>query len=230
MSITKTHRPAVSSAILRFAKEGDMTTSQVLDRVRTEHQIAAGDADAAGERWRLVERVQGGDADAFGELYDRYVDMVYRFVHARVRHQQRAEDITSETFVRALRGIHSITYRGHDVGAWLVTIARNLVFDEAKSARARFETVTDNCLDDRESMPSAEAEALVRFADREIIGAMRAISGPQRECLTLRFIHQLSLKETATAMGCREGAVKSLQHRALRALLTVLEADGYNAA
>jgi RNA polymerase sigma-70 factor, ECF subfamily len=211
--------------------EGDMTICQVLDRVPTQEVLTTADtAGALGERWLLVERVQAGDGDAFGELYDRYVDMIYRFVYARVRHQQRAEDLTSETFVRALRSIHAIAYRGQDVGAWLVTIARNLVFDDAKSARARFETVTDECHDDRASMPSAEAEALVRFADREIVGAMRAISAPQRQCLTLRFIQQLTLKETAAVIGCHQGAVKSLQHRALRALLTVLEADGYNAA
>lgn len=220
-----------------------MSVCQVLDRVHTEaitDCITSTDsAESAtfdsvvldkGERWRLVERVQGGDTDAFGELYDRYADMIHRFVLARVRHQQRAEDITSETFVRALRSIHSIAYRGQDVGAWLVTIARNLVFDEAKSARARFETVTDDCCDDRESAPSAESIALEQFADRDIVRALQAISPQQRQCVTLRFIQQLTLKETAAIMGCREGAVKSMQHRALRALVTVLEAEGITLA
>ncbi|HEV7203710.1 MAG TPA: sigma-70 family RNA polymerase sigma factor [Jatrophihabitans sp.] len=206
-----------------------MTVCQVLDPIT----VTTHDSDEIvdrGERWLLVERVQGGDADAFGELYDRYVDVVYRFVLSRVRHQQRAEDITSEAFTRALRSIHSISYRGQDIGAWLVTIARNLVFDDAKSARARYELVTDDCLDGREQAPSAESIALEQFADRDIVDALQSISAQQRQCITLRFIQQLSLKETAVVMGCREGAVKSLQHRALRALVAVLEAEGITAA
>lgn len=79
--------------------------------------------------WEVVAAAQGGDADAFGLLYDRYVDMVFRYVLFRVNDRCLAEDLTSETFLRALRRITSITYQGKDVGAWFVTIARNIVLD-----------------------------------------------------------------------------------------------------
>ena len=85
---------------------------------------------------------QDGDGEAFGQLYDRYVDMVFRFIYYRVNDRGLAEDFTSETFLRALRRISSITYQGRDIGAWFMTIARNIVLDHVKSARHRLETTT----------------------------------------------------------------------------------------
>src|SRR4051812_12691547 len=73
--------------------------------------------------WELVRRAQDGDAEGFGLLYDRYVDVVFRFLLHRLGDRPTAEDFTSETFVRALRRIDSLSFQGRDVGAWLVTIA-----------------------------------------------------------------------------------------------------------
>ena len=79
--------------------------------------------------WALVRRAQDGDAEAFGQLYDHYVTLVHRYAYHRVGDRATAEDITSETFLRALRRIDSLSFQGRDVGAWLVTIARNIIFD-----------------------------------------------------------------------------------------------------
>jgi len=68
--------------------------------------------------WALVHAAQQGDSGAFGQLYDRYVDMVFRFVLFRVHDRTMAEDLTSETFLRALRRITTVSYQGKDVGAW----------------------------------------------------------------------------------------------------------------
>src|SRR4029078_11030774 len=87
--------------------------------------------------WGLVHRAQEGDAEAFGELYDHYVTMVHRYVYHRVGDRATAEDRTRETFVRALRRIDSLSFQGRDVGAWLVTIARNIIRDHVKSSRYR---------------------------------------------------------------------------------------------
>ena len=66
---------------------------------------------------------------------------VFRFIYYRVSSQQLAEDLTSETFVRGLRAIQRFNWQGKDFGAWLTTIARNLVADHFKSSRARLEIV-----------------------------------------------------------------------------------------
>src|SRR6185312_4731566 len=100
-----------------------------------------GVGDAVGS-WELVAAAQAGDREAFGRLYGRYVGPVGRFLSARVADRALAEDLTSETFTRALRRIDSVRDQGRDVGAWLSTIARNLVLDHVKSSRHRLETTT----------------------------------------------------------------------------------------
>ena len=94
-----------------------------------------------------MRRAQEGDAEAFGELYDHYVTMVHRYVYHRVGDRATAEDVTSETFVRALRRIDSLSFQGRDVGAWLVTIARNIILDHVKSSRYRLEVTTADMRD-----------------------------------------------------------------------------------
>ena len=97
--------------------------------------------------WALVRQAQDGDAEAFGRLYDHYVTMVHRYLLHRVGDRAQAEDFTSETFVRALRRIDSLSFQGRDVGAWLVTIARNIVRDHVKSSRFRLEVTTADMRD-----------------------------------------------------------------------------------
>ncbi len=97
----------------------------------------------------LVARSQAGEPEAFGLLYDRYVDLVYRYIYYRVGSPTLAEDLVSETFLRALRRIDSFTWQGRDFAAWLVTIARNLIADHFKSGRYRLEITTEDILESR---------------------------------------------------------------------------------
>ena len=175
----------------------------------------------------VVQRAQGGDADAFGELYDRYVDVVYRYIYYRVGNVALAEDLTSETFMRALRRITSYTWQGRDFGAWLVTIARNLIADHFKSGRYRLEVATSDLVeagaDRREEGP--EDEVLAGITNAALIEAVKALGAEQQECISLRFLQGLSVAETAAVMGKNEGAVKALQYRAVKALSRLLPQD-----
>jgi RNA polymerase sigma-70 factor, ECF subfamily len=180
------------------------------------------DSNAAEEPWNLVRAAQGGDTDAFGALYDRYVDVVYRYVLFRVGDRTLAEDVTSETFLRALRSIGSISYQGRDVGAWFVTIARNIVFDHVKSSRYRLEITTAELADNREVTDGPEQEVLTDATNAELLRCVAQLGDDQRECITLRFIQGLSVAETAARMGRNEGAIKALQHRAVRRLAQLL--------
>lgn len=175
----------------------------------------------------LVELAQGGDAEAFGLLYQRYVDVVFRYVLVRVGDRQLAEDLTAETFLRALRRIESFSWQGKDIAAWFVTIARNLIVDNAKSARFRLEVATADLADaDPRQADAPEAEVLDRLRDAHLLEAVHALKPEQAECLVLRFLQGLSLSETALVLGRSEGAVKQLQLRALRALRERLEGAG----
>ena len=166
----------------------------------------------------LVELAQGGDADAFGLLYERYVDLVYRYVYVRVGSSHVAEDLTSETFIRALRRIDSFSWQGKDIAAWFVTIARNLITDNAKSARFRMEVTTADMIDADRRVDGPENEVLAHLRDTRLFEAIRTLKPEQAECLVLRFMQAMSLAETALVIGKSEGAVKQLQLRAVRAL------------
>jgi RNA polymerase sigma-70 factor (ECF subfamily) len=176
--------------------------------------------------WALVRRAQDGDAEAFGELYDHYVSTVHRYVHHRVGDRATAEDVTSETFVRALRRIDSLSFQGRDVGAWLITIARNIIFDHAKSSRYRLEVTTSDMRDADTATDGPEDAVLQQLANEQLVESMRRLGSEQQECLALRFLHGLSVAETAQVMGKREGAIKALQHRAVRRLAALLP-DGF---
>lgn len=195
----------------------------------------AGPGDDAGEpvdtvAWDLVAAAQQGDQAAFGQLYDRYVDVVFRFVLFRVGDRPLAEDLTSETFLRALRGMGGFTWQGRDFGAWLITIARNLIADHYKSSRYRLEiTIADMATSDvvrtessQEAAESPEGAVLRSFTNAALLAAVKQLNPSQQECLVLRFLQGLSVAETAKIMGKNEGAIKTLQYRAVRTLAQLL--------
>jgi RNA polymerase sigma-70 factor, ECF subfamily len=177
------------------------------------------------ETWHLVRQAQDGDGEAFGQLYDRYVDTVYRFIYYRVNDRALAEDFTSETFLRALRRISTISYQGRDIGAWFVTIARNIVLDHLKSARHRLEVSTPDTVESTDRAPSPEAAVIDSMASQRLMAAVGQLGDEQRECVMLRFIQGFSVSETAAVMGKNDGAVKALQHRAVRKLADLIGGD-----
>lgn len=203
-------------------------TTTILEPPASADRVEDGDAPGpevdAGTRevWGWVRRAQEGDTDAFGLIYERYVDTVFRFVYFRVGSRPLAEDLVQEAFVRALKRITSFTWQGRDLGAWLVTIARNLVADHFKSGRFRLEVTTGDVLDSDEHDRSPEgnpAQAVVdHITNVELLEAVKQLAPEQQQCLVYRFLRQYSVQETAAAMDKNEGAIKALQYRAVRAL------------
>lgn len=174
----------------------------------------------------LVLRAKTGDSEAFGVLYDRYLDLVYRYIYFRVGSHALAEDLTSETFLRALRRIADFTWQGRDFGAWLVTIARNLVTDHYKSGRSRLEVTTAEVFDTPLDGPHIPENAVVtNMVNERVLQAIKQLGAEQQECVILRFLHGMSLAETALIMGKNSGAIKALQFRAIRALARALPKD-----
>jgi RNA polymerase sigma-70 factor (ECF subfamily) len=174
-----------------------------------------------------VRRAQEGDGEAFGELYDAYVDLVHRYISHRVGNYALAEDLTSETFLRALRRIGTFTWQGRDFGAWLVTIARNLIADHFKSSRYKLEQSTPEFVETgaEGSADGPENEVLAGITNSALLAAVRQLGQEQQECIVLRFLQGLSVAETAAILGKNEGAVKALQYRAVKALGRLLPSD-----
>lgn len=171
----------------------------------------------------LVKRAKDGDTDAFGSLYTHTYSVIFRFVYGRVGNKTTAEDLTAETYVRALGKLDTFEWRGKDFAAWLTTIARNIVADHYKCSRTRLEVAIANMRDvETPSEETTEDEALLTLDSEELHRAITALGSRQKQCITLRFFQGLSVAETAEVLGSREGAIKTLQHRAVRTLARMI--------
>jgi RNA polymerase sigma-70 factor (ECF subfamily) len=173
----------------------------------------------------LASRASQGDRHAYGELYSHYVDKIYRYIYYKVGQRAEAEDLTSQTFLKAWDAIGEYEWRNHPFGAWLFRIAHNLVVDYH---RARRENIT---LDD--ASPQLERKASRDDVRPErVLGemitmervrhAIGRLTEEQQQVLILRFFEGLSTGEVAELMGKRRGAIRGLQFRALSALRELL--------
>ena len=190
-----------------------------------DHDLAISSADDEHDRKRLialVELARSGDKDAFGMLYDHYHVSVYRFVYYRVGSVQLAEDLTGETFFRALRSMNGFRWQGRDFGAWLMTIARNLTTDHFKSGRSRLEQTTEDMSTLDTETEGPESSVLAHLTNEALLRALRELPQDQQDCLVMRFLQGMSIAETADVLGRSAGAVKQLQLRAVRNLAALL--------
>lgn len=173
----------------------------------------------------LVERAQRGDNAAFAQLYDRYLDQVYGYVQRRVGHRQTAEDLTGDVFLRAYRRLGQFEWQGKDLGAWIMTIARNRVHDHFKSARFRMERSAEIDADRHDGSRVERPDAIAEGRDlaRSLGRALDQLKDEHREVIELRFVHGMNVAETAEVLERSVGATKALQYRALRALAEIVK-------
>ena len=188
----------------------DQATSSEVDEAERERLIA------------LVELARQGDKEAFGLLYDHYQASVYRFLYYRTRSQALAEDLTSETFFRALRSMNNFRWQGKDFGAWLMTIARNLTTDHFKAGRTRLEMTTEDMTPHDDATEGPEGEVIAGLTNEVLLKALTELPTEQRECLIMRFLQGMSIAETAKALNRSDGAVKQLQLRGVRNLAKLM--------
>ena len=190
---------------------------------QTDLKVSSLEDEAEGERLiALVDLAKAGDADAFGLLYDHYQPSVYRFLYYRLGSVVVAEDLTSETFFRALRSMPSFTWQGKDFGAWLMTIARNLTMDHFKSSKTRLEMTTEDMSPHDSTTESPESAVLAHLTNEALMAALKELPSEQQECLVMRFLQGMSIAETAAALGRSDGAVKQLQLRGVRNLAKLM--------
>ncbi|MEJ2353793.1 MAG: RNA polymerase sigma factor [Anaerolineales bacterium] len=171
---------------------------------------------------QLIVLAKDGEADAFGELYERYVQTIFRFVYVRLDDRRDAEDLTEEVFLRVWQSLPNYREQGVPFLAFLFRLARNAVIDFYRSSKssAHQESIEDNPLQDLRSDPGEQAITNLEHQElRRILDTMRE---DYRMVLVLRFLSELSPEETAQVMGRSTGAERVLQHRALAALRSIL--------
>jgi RNA polymerase sigma-70 factor (ECF subfamily) len=165
----------------------------------------------------LVERAQLGDRSALEELYLIYFDRIYSYLHMSVGSRHDAEDLTTQTFVKMLESIGRFRWRSVPFSAWLFRIAHNLAMDHFR-ARRRWQPEEEIPEPAGTEENSAEEQALASIGDASLLELIARLSPEQRQVLTLKFVFRFSNGEAAAILDKTEGAVKSLQHRALASL------------
>lgn len=185
--------------------------------------VATRVADDLDDEDELIRLAQAGDGAAFGRLYDRYLPSIYRYTYSKTSSRSAAEDLTSETFLRAFRAIARRPRAHLNFAAWLITIARNVVIDHHRSGWSRLAVVTDEVDPQVDESMGPEQSALASMSTATVRAALTRLPDDQRECLVLRFFTGLSINETAVAMDRTDGAIKQLQFRATNRLRRLIK-------
>ncbi len=172
---------------------------------------------------KLVERAQAGEREALEELYLIHFDRIYSYLHMTVGNRHDAEDLTTQTFLRMLESIGRFRFQTAPFSAWLFRIAHNLSMDHFRANR-RWQPEEEVPEPPESEERSAEDEALQSIGRKSMLELIDTLSHEQQQVLTLKFVFNFSNREAATVLGKTEGAVKSLQHRALVSLQKQLAA------
>ncbi len=174
------------------------------------------------EEIQLVQNAQKGDPESFGKLYDTYVSPIYRFVYLKTSHKEDAEDLTHQVFLNAWQNIKNYKFQGFPFSSWLYKIASNSVIDYYRTRKhyLNIETIsedkvaenfeTGNILDDSFDLQSVK-------------NALSQLEPAQQNVIIMKFVNDMSNKEIAVALNKNEGAIRVIQHRALKQLKTILE-------
>jgi RNA polymerase sigma-70 factor, ECF subfamily len=176
-----------------------------------------GPVDTARDVRILVERAQGGDREALEELYLLHFDRIYSYLHLSVGNRHDAEDLTTQTFLKMLEAIGRFRWQSVPFSAWLFRIAHNLAIDHFR-ARRRVQTEDEVPEVAGQEESSAEQQAMDSLGQAGMLALIGQLSPEQRQVLTLKFLFGFANAEVAGILGKTEGAVKSLQHRALATL------------
>jgi RNA polymerase sigma-70 factor, ECF subfamily len=176
-----------------------------------------GGGDSTTAVRHLVERAQAGDRAALEELYLLHFDRIYSYLHMSVGNRHDAEDLTNQTFVKMLESIGRFQWRKVPISAWLFRIAHNLAMDHFRASK-RWQPEEEVPEPEDSAEHSAEDEALQSIGRRSMLEMIEDLSPDQQQVLTLKFVFNFGNAEVATILGKTEGAIKSLQHRALATL------------
>jgi RNA polymerase sigma-70 factor (ECF subfamily) len=168
----------------------------------------------------LAHPAQQRDPEAFSQLYDKHFDRIYRYIAFRVGNQTEAEDLTQQVFLKAWESIGSYKWKGLPFSSWLFRIAHNQLVDCLRKKNKRKETP----LEEAQAVSATDLISAVerKLTSEQVASACRHLKEAQQEVISLRFSGGLSTAEVAKIMDKTEGAVKALQHSALKSLRAIL--------
>ena len=167
----------------------------------------------------LVEKAKKGDTHAFGEIYDALVTPIYRYIYYRVD-SQVAEDLTEETFLKTWNSLKQYKQGKHPFSSWVFRIAHNLICDYYRKNQPLSE-VDENMADPQEYL-HPERTLNIKFNEIKLKKAIKELPQNYQEVIVLKYINEADNETIAKTIGKTEGAVRTLQFRALKQLRTLL--------
>jgi RNA polymerase sigma-70 factor (ECF subfamily) len=173
-----------------------------------------------------VEAAQGGSVAAFERIYRLLAPPVASYL--RWHGVADVDAMANEVLAQVHRNLHGFSGDGAAFRSWVFTIAHHRMVDDRR-ARARRPRLADDEVSESALVGDAEADAVSALGDERLRELLDVLSADQRDVLLLRIVADLSLDDTAAALGKNRGAVKSLQHRALATLRRHLEREGAGA-
>jgi RNA polymerase sigma-70 factor, ECF subfamily len=171
----------------------------------------------------LVERATAHDQTAFAELYNAYVDKIYKYIYYKVGDASEAEDLCEQVFLKAWMAIGRYKWSGHPFSSWLYKLAHNLIVDHYRNRRDP--VPLSNLLFTPAETSGPESSLYADAEIAELKAAIRRLTHDQQQVVALRFIEGYSNAEIAQMMNKKEGAIRALQYRALRSLQALLQAE-----
>lgn len=176
----------------------------------------------------LVEQAIVGDAESFGQLYDKYIDKVYRHLYYRVGNAAEAEDLAAQVFLKAWNAMGRYRQMGRPFGVWLLSIGHNLLIDYYRSRKenAALDDVIIPAGDSADPVLLAEKS----FASASLRQAIKKLKKDQQAVVVMRYIDGLEYGEIAQALNKSEGAVRVILHRSLLALRGIMSSEAGNPA
>lgn len=168
----------------------------------------------------LVALAQKGDTEAFGSIYDELVKPVYRYIYYRVD-PQIAEDLTEDTFLKVWQNIKKYKKGKNPFSSWVFRIAHNLVCDYYRK-NEQFAEIDENLPDTKDNL-NPERQINIQFNKIKLRKAINKLPENYQQVIILKYINELNNTEIAEAIGKSEGAIRTLQFRALNQLRTILD-------
>jgi len=201
-------------ALSLLAREGSISTT-AQERAQQSAQVRREED--------LIRRAQEFDQEALGWLYQLFYPKLYNYAYLQLGDVQQAEDLASEVLLRVVESLKDYRFRGLPVSAWVFRIARNYVIDLHRRRQRRPQVGLYDGIPDTADSPHTVAERSV--AQSELRLALTTLTEEQRQVIILKFVEDMDNASVARVLGRSEGAVKSLQHRALVSLRKILSSQ-----
>jgi RNA polymerase sigma-70 factor (ECF subfamily) len=169
----------------------------------------------------LLKRAREYDTQALAEIYDRYAELIYRYLYRYLGNAELAEDMTSEVFLRLLQVLGTAKAPRDQIGGWLYRVAHNLAMDWFRQQAKESSLSLDEELVAGDDSPSTRLEEDQR--QQRLREAISQLTPSQQQVIVLRFAEGLKLGEIGQLLSKSEGSVKLIQYRAIRRLRKLLD-------